>query len=48
MPAHAAGGIDYVLIARGDTPRRPFPALLADLETALRRLEAWREGTAEC
>jgi ribonuclease P protein component len=31
-------GTDYVLIARKDTAERPYPALVADLETALRRL----------
>lgn len=31
-------GTDYVLIARRDTAGRPYAALVADLETALRRL----------
>lgn len=31
-------GTDYVLIARRETAERPYPALVADLETALRRL----------
>lgn len=43
MPGHAAPGNDYVVIARGETLRRPFAALLGDLETALRRLGAYRE-----
>lgn len=43
MSQHAAAGFDYVLIARADTPKRPYPALLADLETALRRSGTWRE-----
>ena len=42
MPLHAAPGHDYVLIARAATIRRPFGALLGDLETALRQLGAWR------
>jgi ribonuclease P protein component len=42
LPAHAAPG-DYVVIARGTTPGRNFAALLTDLETALKRLGAWRE-----
>ena len=46
MPAHAKPGRDYVLIARGDTAQRPWPELLADLETALKRVRAWR-GTGE-
>jgi ribonuclease P protein component len=40
---HAAMERDYVVIARNDTLKRPFAALVADLETALRRLDAWRE-----
>jgi len=43
LPVHAAPGRDYVMIARSETLKRPFNLLLADLETALRRLEAWRE-----
>ncbi|HZU89011.1 MAG TPA: ribonuclease P protein component [Stellaceae bacterium] len=31
-------GMDYVLIARAGTVERPYPALVADLETALRRV----------
>jgi ribonuclease P protein component len=42
MPLHAAPGHDYVLIARAATIRRPFAALLSDLETALRQLGVWR------
>ena len=30
---------DYVLIARAGTAERPFAALVADLEAALRRVE---------
>jgi ribonuclease P protein component len=41
MP-QAAGGHDYVLIGRDGTVARPFPLLLGDLETALRRLRLWR------
>jgi ribonuclease P protein component len=33
QPAH-----DYVLIGRSETVERPFPLLLSDLETALRRV----------
>jgi ribonuclease P protein component len=42
MPACAAPGRDYVIIGRPATPERPFEALLADLEQALRRLGAHR------
>ncbi|MGO8919472.1 MAG: ribonuclease P protein component [Stellaceae bacterium] len=44
MPLHAAGGHDYVLVARAGTIRRPFAALLGDLEAALKQLGAWRAG----
>jgi ribonuclease P protein component len=44
MARHAAPATDYVIIARGLTPTRPFAALLADLEIALKRLDAWQEG----
>jgi ribonuclease P protein component len=47
LPAHAAGGHDYVLIARGETLTRPFASLLTDLETALRRLGVYRDETRE-
>jgi ribonuclease P protein component len=32
-------GTDYVLVARATTAERPFAALVADLEGALRRIE---------
>jgi ribonuclease P protein component len=43
MPQHARTGHDYVIVARAATVRRPFGALVQDLETALRRLGMWRE-----
>ncbi|HEX6101890.1 MAG TPA: ribonuclease P protein component [Alphaproteobacteria bacterium] len=46
MPAHAAHGMDYVLVARAETVTRPYAGLLGDLETALRRLKLWREAAA--
>ena len=46
MPAHAAHGRDYVLVARAETVTRPYAGLLGDLETALRRLKLWREAAA--
>jgi len=42
MTDHAARGFDYVLVARLETPRRKYQALLADLEDALRHLGTWR------
>jgi ribonuclease P protein component len=44
MPAHAAADHDYVVIARAGTLTRAFPALVGDLETALRRLGTFRDG----
>jgi ribonuclease P protein component len=39
LPLRGTPGTDYVLIAREGTAERPFPALVADLESALRRIE---------
>ncbi len=44
LPSHANLALDYVLVAREGTAARPWPALLGDLETAMRRLGAWREA----
>ena len=38
MPFMGKAGYDYVLIARGETLRRPYKALLDDLKTALMQL----------
>lgn len=46
LARHAACGHDYVLIGRRATPRRPFGELLADLETALKRLHLYKEPRA--
>ena len=43
---HALPG-DYVVIARERTLTRDFAELVADLETALRRVGAWRGEAAE-
>lgn len=43
MPAHAAGGYDYVLIARPETLKRPFDGLVGDLKAALARLGLARD-----
>ncbi len=43
MTDHAAAGNDYVVIGRAATARRTFEALNGDLETALKRLDAWRD-----
>jgi len=44
MPLHAKRGHDYVLIARSRTVDRPFAALVEDLETAMKRLNVWRDS----
>jgi ribonuclease P protein component len=38
LPGNGRPGTDYVLIARAATVDRPYKALVADLETALRRV----------
>jgi ribonuclease P protein component len=43
IPYCAAPGHDYVLVARAATLKRPYPALVEDLKTALRRLDVYRE-----
>ncbi|MGF1609963.1 MAG: ribonuclease P protein component [Kiloniellales bacterium] len=43
MPEMGQAGYDYVLIARNETLRRPYPQLLDDLRTALARLAAGRD-----
>lgn len=44
MPRHARSDHDYVLIGRDGTLSRPWTDLKSDLETALRRLDLWRNG----
>jgi ribonuclease P protein component len=39
LPYRGRPGTDYVLIARESTAERPFSSLIADLESALRRIE---------
>ena len=46
LPVHGSPGHDIVLIGRRATLDRPFKALVDDLETALRRLDVWREENA--
>jgi ribonuclease P protein component len=45
LPDQGRPGTDYVLIARASTAERPFPALLADLQSALRRVERNGRGS---
>jgi ribonuclease P protein component len=41
FPAHATPA-DYVLVGRAETVTSTFSGMMADLETALRRLGAWK------
>ncbi len=43
MPRHARHGHDFVLIGRRATLKRSFPALVGDIETALKKLDAYDE-----
>ncbi len=40
LPVQARPGYDYVIIARRGTLKRPFPALVSDLEQALQRIDS--------
>lgn len=42
MADHARVGRDFVIIGRNGTVRRPFAALLDDLRTALKKVDAYR------
>ena len=42
VPVHGRPGCDFVLIARGGTVARPWPALLDDVKSALISLAAAR------
>lgn len=42
LPETAASGLDLVIIGRMGTIKRPYPALVKDLQTALRKLKADR------
>ena len=44
MTKHAQGGMDFVIIGRKNALTRPFTALMADMTTALKKLETYREG----
>jgi len=43
LPKIGQPGFDYVLIARSETPRREFAALLADLQRAVPRVSQRRD-----
>jgi ribonuclease P protein component len=40
LPEHGVGGVDYVFVARQQTPSTPWPSLLDDVRNALIRLRA--------
>ena len=42
FPVHARPDCDYVVIGRRQSLTRPFPALIQDLEHALRKVQAER------
>lgn len=44
LPACGRSRTDYVLIARSETPERPYDALLEDLRSAIRQIEKKRGG----
>jgi ribonuclease P protein component len=46
LPTNAAPDHDYVLIGRAATLQRPFAMLVADLQSALRKLRALRANRA--
>lgn len=43
MTQHAQGGMDFVVIGRKNTLKRPFTALMADMTVALKKLKTYRE-----
>ncbi len=46
-PGHAVPGFDLVVIARGETLVRPFPALVEDLTRGLKRLGLYRTAAEQ-
>ncbi len=44
LPDHAKETLDYVIIGRRQTLKRPYADLVGDLTTALKHLEAYRDG----
>jgi len=46
LPLLGRPGHDYVLVARGTTVARPFPALLSDITTALKAAHRKLDGQA--
>jgi ribonuclease P protein component len=46
LTEHAMTAHDYVLIGRAASFRRSYPQILADLETALKKVDAYRPSLA--
>jgi ribonuclease P protein component len=44
LPRQGRPGTDYVIVARAATGERAYPALIADLETALRQVDRHERG----
>jgi len=44
MTEHAQLGMDFVIIGRKNTLKRPFSGLMADIKIALKKLQTYREG----
>ena len=42
LATHGQGGVDYVLIGRAGTLKRPYSQLIGDIEAAMRKLKAYR------
>jgi ribonuclease P protein component len=47
FPRLGRAGTDYVVVGRAATLTRPFPALRADLEQAIRKLDGGAEGSGK-
>ena len=44
MTKHAQAGMDFVIIGRKNTLKRPFSDLMSDMIIALKKLKTYREG----
>lgn len=44
MTKHAQLGMDFVIIGRKNTLKRPFADLMSDITLALKKLKTYREG----
>lgn len=44
LSRHCVAGYDVVLVARAETPLRPWADLVADLTAAMKKLGLWRDA----